>query len=192
MTFSQHIHGVLKLSIMVFLFLTGGTTILMAQHDHGGGGGSAGHNHSQSGSMSMAPHGGMVKTAGKYQIEMVVDMLQMEDKVVIYIINSKGRTIGNASISGKIMFMYKDQSSNTSALIARGDDHFVSALDRTDAFTAMVTFDVKGKMLNANFNHAGLNMGTKTAATYTCSMHPEIQMDSPGSCPKCGMTLMKK
>ncbi len=26
---------------------------------------------------------------------------------------------------------------------------------------------------------------------YTCSMHPEIQQDRPGSCPKCGMRLVK-
>src|SRR3990167_9266757 len=26
---------------------------------------------------------------------------------------------------------------------------------------------------------------------YTCSMHPEIKRDSPGVCPKCGMTLIK-
>ena len=25
---------------------------------------------------------------------------------------------------------------------------------------------------------------------YTCSMHPEIVRDAPGSCPKCGMTLI--
>ena len=24
---------------------------------------------------------------------------------------------------------------------------------------------------------------------YTCPMHPEVKQDSPGSCPKCGMTL---
>ena len=26
---------------------------------------------------------------------------------------------------------------------------------------------------------------------YTCSMHPEVVMDKPGKCPKCGMTLVK-
>src|SRR5256885_13385310 len=26
--------------------------------------------------------------------------------------------------------------------------------------------------------------------TYTCPMHPEIQQAGPGSCPKCGMTLV--
>ena len=27
---------------------------------------------------------------------------------------------------------------------------------------------------------------------YTCSMHPEINSDKPGKCPKCGMELIKK
>jgi len=27
---------------------------------------------------------------------------------------------------------------------------------------------------------------------YTCTMHPEVRMDKPGNCPKCGMTLVKK
>ena len=27
------------------------------------------------------------------------------------------------------------------------------------------------------------------AGAYTCPMHPEVQSDRPGSCPKCGMTL---
>ena len=29
-------------------------------------------------------------------------------------------------------------------------------------------------------------------AVYTCPMHPEVQSDKPGKCPKCGMNLEKK
>jgi Heavy metal binding domain len=29
-----------------------------------------------------------------------------------------------------------------------------------------------------------------TAPKYTCVMHPEVMMDTPGECPKCGMTLV--
>lgn len=32
----------------------------------------------------------------------------------------------------------------------------------------------------------------KDVVLYTCSMHPEIQSNQPGSCPKCGMALIKK
>jgi hypothetical protein len=27
---------------------------------------------------------------------------------------------------------------------------------------------------------------------YTCPMHPEVTSTAPGTCPKCGMTLVKK
>ncbi len=30
---------------------------------------------------------------------------------------------------------------------------------------------------------------TKTSALFTCPMHPEVQQQGPGSCPKCGMAL---
>ena len=30
------------------------------------------------------------------------------------------------------------------------------------------------------------------SVTYTCSMHPQITQDAPGSCPICGMALIKK
>jgi predicted RNA-binding Zn-ribbon protein involved in translation (DUF1610 family) len=33
---------------------------------------------------------------------------------------------------------------------------------------------------------------TNTGITYTCSMHPEISSDKPGTCPKCGMDLIQK
>ena len=33
----------------------------------------------------------------------------------------------------------------------------------------------------------------KEAGTiYTCSMHPEVKLDKPGKCPKCGMVLIEK
>ena len=34
-------------------------------------------------------------------------------------------------------------------------------------------------------------MQEKEGAVYTCPMHPEVQQDKPGSCPKCGMRFVK-
>ena len=33
---------------------------------------------------------------------------------------------------------------------------------------------------------------TKDSVYYTCPMHPEVKMNEPGKCPKCGMALEKK
>lgn len=35
-------------------------------------------------------------------------------------------------------------------------------------------------------------MAQQQKTIYTCPMHPEVQVDKPGNCPKCGMTLVKK
>ena len=39
--------------------------------------------------------------------------------------------------------------------------------------------------------HAGHAADAADDATYTCPMHPEVISDEPGSCPKCGMFLVK-
>ena len=42
----------------------------------------------------------------------------------------------------------------------------------------------------------GMKMPVKKQAApkiiYTCPMHPEVQKDKPGNCPKCGMRLVKE
>ena len=34
--------------------------------------------------------------------------------------------------------------------------------------------------------------GSPAAQKYTCPMHPEVEQDKPGKCPKCGMKLESK
>ena len=53
-------------------------------------------------------------------------------------------------------------------------------------------------MLKTTNDHVNQNAGSlsnqnKAATkTYTCSMHPEVNSDKPGKCPKCGMELIEK
>ena len=41
-----------------------------------------------------------------------------------------------------------------------------------------------------NHNH-NLKIQDQEKSIYACPMHPEIKQDKPGSCPKCGMRLVK-
>ncbi len=43
-----------------------------------------------------------------------------------------------------------------------------------------------------NHNNHNLQHQEDTKAIYVCPMHPNVQKDRPGSCPKCGMMLVKK
>jgi len=44
-------------------------------------------------------------------------------------------------------------------------------------------------MIFGNKRHAS---EASDKATYTCPMHPEVQSEEPGKCPKCGMFLVEK
>ena len=47
---------------------------------------------------------------------------------------------------------------------------------------------------NQSSEHSGHDMGKGKQVDgkkYTCSMHPEVIMDAPGNCPKCGMKLVE-
>lgn len=48
----------------------------------------------------------------------------------------------------------------------------------------------KDKFVKDPAKYIGKNADMKEV--YTCPMHPEVQSDKPGKCPKCGMTLDKK
>ena len=37
-----------------------------------------------------------------------------------------------------------------------------------------------------------MDMHESSAAVYSCPMHPAVKADKPGSCPVCGMTLVKE
>ena len=41
-------------------------------------------------------------------------------------------------------------------------------------------------------DHSAAQNAQSDAAIYTCPMHPEVTSTTPGTCPKCGMTLIKK
>ena len=48
---------------------------------------------------------------------------------------------------------------------------------------------------NEDFNKQKPNSNdpsSKAKIIYTCPMHPEVQTDEPGKCPKCSMQLVEK
>lgn len=171
-----------SITILSFMMIMH-STVVFAQHNHGSHGGSH-TSHEQ-----LPPNGGVIKSAGKYKIEMVANMFLKQDQLSFYLLKNNLKTIPTEGITGSITIK-QDGTSTTEDLVIKGNERFVAQLNNTNSFQANVEFIIKGKTFSAVFVHNGL--GQHNASKYTCSMHPEIENDGPGKCPKCGMNLVPK
>jgi hypothetical protein len=98
-----------------------------AQHDHKNG---ETHQHT-------SPHGGEVKSSGKYHIELVRTGDKTGVMFTIYLLDAAEKTITNKGKSGVLFIQTADANSSQETLQLAGDDKFV------------FTYKGKGDIINA-------------------------------------------
>ncbi|MCB2379209.1 hypothetical protein LGH70_16540 [Hymenobacter sp. BT635] len=164
---------------------------LLAQHSHKPG--TAAHPHQAAGETHAhkSPHGGIVRTAGKYHVELVPQAGQ----VLVYLLDANENVLPPNRATGTAMLLSTAGKTTTVKLTPTGD-HFVATVPAgTTLRTAIVSLKANGSSLSARFEKldAAPKASKTTAAAYACPMNCEGSASTkPGSCPKCGMDLVKK
>lgn len=166
-------------------------TSLLAQHTHKPGTASHGHQAAGETHAHTSPHGGIVRTAGTYHIELVQQPTQLH----VYLLDAKEATVATAGTTGTVMLLTTAGKTSTGTLTPSGDHFVVTVPSGTKVRTAIVSLQAKGKSLSARFEKLDVAAKTSKAvsAAYICSMGcAGSASDKPGNCPMCGMALVKK
>lgn len=162
-----------------------------AQHSHKPGAAAHGHKAAGETHSHKSPHGGTVRTAGKYHIELV----QHANEVHVYLLDGKENTLDVNRTTGSVMLLSTTGKTSTVKLTP-AVDHLVAAVPTgTMLRTAIVSVKANGSSLSARFEKldAAAKAGKMAGTAYECPMKCEgSASDKPGSCPKCGMALVKK
>lgn len=102
------------------------------------------------------PHGGIILDAGKYQIELLFDPLAGEEKLTLWILNSKFKVRHPEKGIVKIKLNYKDGKIIEQSMINATERFYCNITDLTVPFNALIVLNIKNKTYNGAYYYKGL------------------------------------
>ncbi len=97
----------------------------------------------------IGPHGGIVKSAGGYNIEMVSGYRD----IYTYLLDGKQRSLSNEGITCEVCYIFPDSTRITNSLRPYGKDGFSSHTTILKFHSLKITFNVHGKLVSAKFEN---------------------------------------
>ena len=101
------------------------------------------------------PHKGVVKEAGKYYIEVVVNWMMSNHNAMFYLIKSDGKAVEREKISCSAVIIRKGQENEVLSVTPYGVNAFSTQLKSGESYHLQVTFKKKKKEYTALFQTNG-------------------------------------
>lgn len=95
------------------------------------------------------PHGGRLRQAEKYNIEMKV----VHPNLYIYLLDQKLQPISNKGVSCEAKLFFYDNTSVDVPLKPFGEDGFIMESGITDFHSCRITYNLYGKILSTRFEN---------------------------------------
>ena len=137
--------------------------ICMAQGGHSHGGGTnlsqmAGNTHSHAHKKNVEPpHGGVLLELGKYELEVLLNVMEDEEKFNVFLLKPNLTVIDAKEITGSATFRYKEASEITTEFrLSEKGNLYCNMQDIINPFVVMIKITYKGKEYTAIAEYAGL------------------------------------
>jgi hypothetical protein len=129
-------------------------------------------------------HGGTVKSAGDYHIELVEE----GGKLRVYLLDNRERAINLKGITGLAIFRNGDVTTGTKRLTATGDPYFEIPVKGQPYTAIIINFKINGQSVIAKFDKDNRN-----ASNFFCPQKcPGSDSNIAGNCAQCGSALMDR
>lgn len=120
-----------------------------------------GHNHSDheggAETHKEPPHGGELLDAGKYKLEVVLDVMTSEEKLSVFMLKSNLKSLDLKDASGTATFRYKDGREITNDLKkVNSEKLYCNIGDIINGFVVVIKVNYKGKEYSGICEYPGL------------------------------------
>lgn len=131
-----------------------------------------------------APHGGIVKSAGDYHIELV----DQGNKLRVYLLDTRERAISLKGVSGLAIFRNGDVTTGTHRLSPSSGAYYEIPLKGQPYTAIIINFKINGQSIIAKFDK-----DNRQAANFFCPQHcPGSDSNIAGNCAHCGSALVDR
>lgn len=105
------------------------------------------------------PHGGMLKQAENYNIEMKV----VHPNLYTYLLDQKLKPISNKGVSCEVKLFFHDNTSIDATLKPFQEEGFIMESGITDYHSCRITFNLFGKKISTRFENENAIVQKKTS-----------------------------
>lgn len=127
---------------------------LSGQHNHSG-------DHAEENDKSLfkysPQHGGEIVEAGKYKFEVLINPMQLEEKLTIYVLKKNHKELFSKEIVGKATLKYKDGTVDSVDLAFVNYKLVCSPKDLTQPVNIFLLISINNKEYNAVYYYKGLS-----------------------------------
>jgi len=126
---------------------------LKAQHNHSDGDG----DENDKSLFKYSPqHGGEIVEAGKYRLEILVNPMELDDKVTIYVLKKSYKEIQLKDVTGSVIVRYKDGKTDTLTLIKHSDRFTMNSFDPGKMANMIFNFKINNRDVSGVYFYKGL------------------------------------
>lgn len=106
------------------------------------------------------PHGGEIKEAGKYNIEVVFDPFSNEEKLNVWLLKGSYKPVNSEKATAKVTIKYPKledgKKEEVKDLILAEDRFYCNVSEPSATFTAFIVITLKGKEYKMVYNQKGM------------------------------------
>ena len=151
----------MKYLYLFFLLFLSGQLFAQGGHSHGGGTNlsqMASNTHSHAHKKNVEPpHGGVLLEVGKYELEVLLNVMEDEEKFNVFLLKPNLTVIDAKEITGSATFRYKEASEIiTEFKRSEKGNLYCNIQDIISPFVVMIKITYKGKEYTAMAEYAGL------------------------------------